>query len=216
MMSALIGGMTTDSTRAALLDAAERLFLEKGYEQVSVRGINVAAGMNPAAVNYHFGTKQDLVAALLERRLGPLWANPLVAMERQLAEGRPPVVEELADLLVRPLDELTTRPRGRMLMHLLARLVLRRREVPFDARWLGPEPWVELLGAARPELSRAEVADRLRMTFDLLLQVYGEPQSDDAELGSLPRPPVGAVVAFVAGGLNAAPSADGGAGAERP
>lgn len=207
--------MTTDSTRTALLDAAERLFLEKGYEQVSVRGINVAAGMNPAAVNYHFGTKQDLVAALLERRLGPLWADPLVAMERRLAEGRPPSVEELADLLVRPLDELTTRPRGRMLMHLLARLALRRREVPFDARWLRLEPWAELLGAARPGLSRAEVADRLRMTFDLVLQLYGEPQSDDAELGSLPRPPVGAVAAFVAGGLNAAPSVDEGAGAER-
>ncbi|MFI6944438.1 TetR/AcrR family transcriptional regulator [Streptomyces sp. NPDC050422] len=207
--------MTNDSTRAVLLDAAERLFLEKGYEQVSVRGINAAAGMNPAAVNYHFGTKPDLAAALLERRLGPLWADPLVAMERQLAEGRPPRVEELADLLVRPLDELTRRPRGRMLMHLLARLVLRRRELPVDAHWLGPEPWEELLGAARPELSRAEVADRLRMTFDLLLQVYGEPQSDDAELGRVPRPPVGAVTAFVAGGLNAVPSADDGAVAER-
>lgn len=204
--------MSTDSTRAALLDAAERLFLAKGYEQVSVRAVNAAAGMNPAAVNYHFGTKQDLVAALLERRLGPLWAQPLASMEQRLAEGRPASVEELVDLLVRPVDELTARPKGRMLMHLLARLVLRRRELPFDARWFGPEPWNELLAAARPELSRAEVADRLRMTYDLLLSVYGEPQSDDADLGRLPRPPMAAVMAFVAAGLNAAPSYGGGPG----
>ncbi|MFJ2093289.1 TetR/AcrR family transcriptional regulator [Streptomyces sp. NPDC087901] len=207
--------MATDSTRTALLDAAERLFLEKGYDQVSVRAINAAAGMNPAAVNYHFGTKQDVAAALLERGLGPLWAEPLAAMERRLADGRPPLVEELVDVLVRPLEKLTGQPRGRMLMHLVARLVLRRRELPFDARWLGSAAWGELLGAARPELPRAEVADRLRMTFDLLLQIYGEPQADDADLGRAPRPPVGSVVSFVAAGLNASPSPDGGAGPAR-
>uniref|UniRef100_A0AAU3GNZ7 TetR/AcrR family transcriptional regulator n=1 Tax=Streptomyces sp. NBC_01401 TaxID=2903854 RepID=A0AAU3GNZ7_9ACTN len=195
--------MTTDSTRTALLDAAERLFLAKGYEQVSVRAVNAAAGMNPAAVNYHFGTKQDLVSALLQRRLGPLWAEPLVAMERRTAEGRPPRVEELADVLVRPLDELTGQPRGRMLMHLLARLVLRSSELPFDARWFGSGPWGELLEAARPELSGSEAADRLRMTFYLLLQLYGEPLADDAELGRGRRPPVGTVVSFVTAGLNA-------------
>ncbi|WP_306321962.1 MULTISPECIES: TetR/AcrR family transcriptional regulator [unclassified Streptomyces] len=197
--------MPTDTTRAALLDAAERLFLAKGYEQVSVRAVNAAAGMNPAAVHYHFGTKEDLVAALLQSRLGPLWAGPLADVERRLGEGSAPRVEEFVDVLVRPLDELTGTPHGRMLLHLLARVVLRRRELPFDARWFGHASWRDLLCAAHPDLSRTEAAHRLRMTFDLLLQLYGEPQSATAELGGTPRPPVDTVIAFVTAGLNARP-----------
>ncbi|WP_425840853.1 TetR/AcrR family transcriptional regulator [Streptomyces fractus] len=197
--------MPTDTTRAALLDAAERLFLAKGYEQVSVRAVNAAAGMNPAAVHYHFGTKEDLVAALLQSRLGPLWAAPLADVERRAATGEAPRVEEFVDVLVRPLDELTRTPHGRMLLHLLARVVLSRRELPFDERWFGHSSWRELLCAARPGLSRAQAAHRLRMTFDLLLQLYGEPQLATAELGGTPRPPADTVIAFVAAGLNAPP-----------
>ncbi|MFJ2770988.1 TetR/AcrR family transcriptional regulator [Streptomyces sp. NPDC087300] len=194
--------MATDATRAALLDAAERLFLAQGYERVSVRAVNAGAGMNPAAVHYHFGTKEDLVAALLQSRLGPLWAEPLAQVERRAADGHPPDVRELVDVLVRPLDLLTASPRGRMLMHLLARVVLRRRELPFDAHWFGYAPWSALLSAARPELSRAEIGHRWRMTFDLLLQLYGEPLAATAELGSVPRPPLDAVVSFVSAGLD--------------
>ncbi|MGY0489309.1 TetR/AcrR family transcriptional regulator [Streptomyces sp. WG-D5] len=195
--------MPTDATRAALLDAAEHLFLTRGYEQVSVRAVNAAAGMNPAAVHYHFGTKEDLVAALLQSRLGPLWAAPLAEVERRAAEGSAPRVEEFVAVLVRPLDELTGTPHGRLLLHLLARVVLRRRELPFDERWFAYHSWRELLRAARPDLTGAEAAYRLRMTFDLLLQLYGEPQSATAELGGTPRPPVDTVIAFVAAGLNA-------------
>lgn len=197
--------MPTDTTRAALLDAAERLFLAKGYEQVSVRAVNAQAGMNPAAVHYHFGTKEDLVAALLQSRLGPLWARPLADVERQSADGRAPRVEEFVEVLVRPLDELTRTPHGRMLLHLLARVVLRRRELPFDERWFGHRPWRELLRAARPDLSKAEAGHRLRMTFDLLLQLYGEPQLATADLGGTPRPPADTVIAFVTAGLDARP-----------
>ncbi len=47
-------------TRERLLRAAERLFAKKGYEHTSVRDITEAAGANVAAVNYHFGSKQNL------------------------------------------------------------------------------------------------------------------------------------------------------------
>ncbi|WP_055702620.1 MULTISPECIES: TetR/AcrR family transcriptional regulator [Streptomyces] len=200
--------MATDSTRAALLDAAERLFLDHGYEKVSVRAVNAAAGRNPAAVHYHFGTKEDLVAALLQNRLGPLWAEPLAAVERRLDEGVTVDVDELVAVLVRPLDALTEEPRGRLLVHLLARVVLRRRELPFDDRWFGYAPWRRLLGAARPDLSRQEVAHRWRMAFDLLLQLYGEPQTAAADLGRTPRPSTESVTSFIAAGLNARPPND--------
>lgn len=61
------GSARADSTRGALLSAAERLFAEHGVEAVTHRQIVDAAGQgNNAAVAYHFGTKKDLVRAIDE------------------------------------------------------------------------------------------------------------------------------------------------------
>ena len=65
------------STRDRLLAAAERLFLSKDPDQVSVRAVNAEAGLNPGAVHYHFGSREGLIAALLERELVPVWADRL-------------------------------------------------------------------------------------------------------------------------------------------
>ena len=52
--------MTMDDTRQRLLDAAEQIFAEKGYEGATVREIVTRAGANIAAINYHFGDKERL------------------------------------------------------------------------------------------------------------------------------------------------------------
>ncbi len=59
-------------TRRKLLDVAERLFATRGLDAVSLRDITETAGANMAAVHYHFGSKQDLIAALVERRSGAI------------------------------------------------------------------------------------------------------------------------------------------------
>jgi AcrR family transcriptional regulator len=59
-------------TRELLLDAAETLFARDGYRGASLRGVTARAGVNLAAVNYHFGSKAALLDSLLERRIGPL------------------------------------------------------------------------------------------------------------------------------------------------
>ena len=59
-------------TKDRILDAAERLFADKGYSATSLRDITNEAGVNLAAVNYHFGSKEELLVAVLERRLGPV------------------------------------------------------------------------------------------------------------------------------------------------
>lgn len=59
-------------TRQRLLDAAEWLFIEKGYEAMSLRHITTKAGANLAAVNYHFGGKEALIQELLSLRLNRL------------------------------------------------------------------------------------------------------------------------------------------------
>jgi AcrR family transcriptional regulator len=60
--------MPSDRTRAAILDAAERLYAERGFSDVTLRDIVGAAGVNLAAVNYHFGSKDELIAELFVTR----------------------------------------------------------------------------------------------------------------------------------------------------
>jgi AcrR family transcriptional regulator len=59
-------------TKSRILDAAEELFMEHGFEATSLRLITTAAGVNLAAVNYHFGSKEELFQAVLTRRLDPM------------------------------------------------------------------------------------------------------------------------------------------------
>jgi AcrR family transcriptional regulator len=61
-----------DATRERLLEAATRLFAERGFRQVTVREICQAASANVAAVNYHFGDKRRLYVAVLEAALDAL------------------------------------------------------------------------------------------------------------------------------------------------
>ena len=58
-------------TKERILDAAERLFAERGFAATSLRSITAAAGVNLAAVNYHFRSKEALLEAVFTRRLGP-------------------------------------------------------------------------------------------------------------------------------------------------
>lgn len=60
------------STKTRILDAAEELFMEHGFEATSLRLITTAAGVNLAAANYHFGSKEELFQAVLTRRLDPM------------------------------------------------------------------------------------------------------------------------------------------------
>src|SRR3954466_10929520 len=60
--------MASDQTRTAILNAAERLYAERGFADVTLRDIVAAADVNLAAVNYHFGSKDELIAELFVTR----------------------------------------------------------------------------------------------------------------------------------------------------
>ena len=74
-----------NDTRTRILEAAERLFAERGIEAVSVRSILVEAGVNVALAHYHFGSREGLITELLRMRVGPLMQELL----RRLDEARP-------------------------------------------------------------------------------------------------------------------------------
>ena len=60
--------MPSDQTRNAILAAAERLYADRGFGDVTLRDIVAVANVNLAAVNYHFGSKDDLIAELFVTR----------------------------------------------------------------------------------------------------------------------------------------------------
>ncbi len=74
------------STRLRLLDAAERLFAERGFEGTSVRDLTAEADCNLASVNYHFGGKEQLYREVFKRSMTELRKRRLAAIERVMAE----------------------------------------------------------------------------------------------------------------------------------
>ncbi|BBK41203.1 TetR family transcriptional regulator [Allostella vacuolata] len=83
-------------TRDRILDAAEKLFSERGYDGVSIRDITQLAGAGLALMTYHFGTKDRLFECVLERRAEVLNRDRLAALDAVLARQNPTVGELLS------------------------------------------------------------------------------------------------------------------------
>jgi AcrR family transcriptional regulator len=99
--------MNQTDTKTRLLDAAEHLFSRQGFSNTSLRAITAQAGANLAAANYHFGSKESLLKAVLERRLLPLNQQRSAAIDLVLSAaadaGRQPGTQDLLRAFVEPI-----------------------------------------------------------------------------------------------------------------
>jgi len=98
--------MEPKDTKRRILDAAEHLFAVNGYRGTSLRTITAAAKANLAAVNYHFGSKQALIEAVIERRIVPLNRLRLQRLEEVRAmaheQTTPPTARQVLAAFVEP------------------------------------------------------------------------------------------------------------------
>lgn len=95
------------NTRARLIDVAERLIAEHGVAGVSLRTVGIEAGQrNKSAAQYHFGSKDGLIAAIANARSRPIDARRAELIEELRAAPEPPGARELINLLVQPLAEV--------------------------------------------------------------------------------------------------------------
>lgn len=201
------------ASREALMDAAEELFAALDVEGVSIRSINAAAGLSAPAVHYHFGSKDELVRAVLRRR-GQVVTDSLGGrLDALEARGRLPSAHELITEIVNAyLDLLAQEPvKGLRWLQLLARLWLAQdpRLTPLDAEMGGlHERLVRLLVRAFPSVSKVLLETRWRLVASTLLQMLGTSDARAAvgvEHGGhrSARAQAGALVEFVASGFDA-------------
>ncbi len=180
-MAARSGGATRADGRATaeqVVEAAERLFAERGVEAVSLREVAKAAtSRNTAVAHYHFGGKEGLVRAIVARRAPVLNSRRAAlldqARDRAAALGSrvgPVPAEDLVRVLIVPLIEELDR--GGHYVGFLARLAAERHRAPWvaeldDSSTASFREVSALLARQLPGLDRR----RFRHRRDLLVQL---------------------------------------------
>ncbi|PWT97859.1 MAG: TetR family transcriptional regulator [Terriglobia bacterium] len=160
------------STKQKILDTAERLIAEQGFAATSLRQIISEAGVNLAAVHYHFGSKEDLLDELITRKAEAVNQERHHRIDRCEAEaGSQPIpVEKLLAAFFEPMIEAGTRnPQFVKLMGRLygEGLIPALIEKHFQAIL---NRFVEALHRSRPELSEGELLWRMQFTFGAMSQ----------------------------------------------
>ncbi len=95
-------------TQSRILDAAEQLLAERGIEAASMRQVTTLAKANLAAVNYHFGSKEELIVQVYARRLRPVNAERIRLLDEleQRQGGQAPTANEILTCYVAPVIRL--------------------------------------------------------------------------------------------------------------
>ncbi len=109
------------STKQRILGAAETLFAQHGFEKASLRQVTAAANVNLAAVNYHFGSKENLIEEVFRRRLDHLNAHRQEAL-RKLEHRQDYTLEQVLEAFIKPAIDLSLDQNGGgAFMRMLAR-----------------------------------------------------------------------------------------------
>ena len=163
-------------TTSRILDAAEALFMQHGFEATTLRQITGAAGANLAAVNYHFGSKEALFEAVLTRRLDPMNQErvELLARAERDAAPRAPTCEQIITAMLIPALKLARDPRrgGKDFLRLVGRAYAD--PAPFIRRFLAQQyasmiaRFKSAFSRALPHLPKRELSWRLHFVMGAL------------------------------------------------
>src|SRR5690606_20536073 len=168
-----------NETRERILNAAQKLFEQRSFTQVSVREITDAAGVGIAAINYHFGSKDGLLRALFQRA-----APTLLAERKQLlrAAGQqnldtPQRVRAILHALLSPVIRWSAQDATQANVPFLIRVQL---DGPEEIRALGEsetrhlKPFVRALHEALPDLPMTEIFWRLQFALGIEHSLHQE------------------------------------------
>jgi AcrR family transcriptional regulator len=209
--------MSQTDTKTRIMDAAEHLFARDGFHLTSLRTLTEQAEVNLAAVNYHFGSKEGLLQAVIARRLLPL--NKLrqqkievVLLQAEASKSLPPTKELLRAFIGPTLDFRNSGPGAKDFIALISRSLSEPDETVRNHFILQVRPIFKLLfdglQKALPKLTANILLTRLQFTMgamshmmssgtqsDQLIPGGAEPLSDEQRVEEL--------ILFVGSGLEA-------------
>jgi AcrR family transcriptional regulator len=199
------------STKDRILDAAEALLAQRGPGETSLRDITAAAGVNLAAVNYHFQSKDALLRAVVDRRIVPMTNRRLELLDAAEAEAGkrgPSLARVLEAFLVPPLEMIVTAPQFVPLMGRIytepqfVEEIIRKHMLPLKTRIIAA------LRRACPGLSDETIFWRMHFAIGAmthvmagrhLIHLSSDGQCDPADLETTRRQ----LIAFAVAGFHA-------------
>lgn len=198
-------------TRERLLDAAERLFAERGFNGVSSRVLTDEADANSAAMHYHFGSKEALIREVFERRLGPINAQRERLMAEAIAAQDPPDVARVLKAFIGPTLTIGKSPGERHFKTLAAQASMdpspEVRRTVFTFYDSVGRTFVDAIARACPHLGREELFWRLACVYGAMMYVRADNgrlqqiMGDDLTLDD-PEGALRHVIPFLAAGLS--------------
>lgn len=180
-------------TRTRILDTAELLFSDHGFRDVSLRQITREADVNIASVNYHFGSKEALIAEVLTRVIAPINEQRMRLLDEAEARhgGNPIPIEEVLESIHRPVvNQLTASPHHSSVYLKLAGRCLAEPTENFTETLanLFHEMICRLMAAVKHSLPNVDETDLFwRMHFSVGTMVYALTHGDRVAMFSQGR-----------------------------
>jgi len=202
-------------TKERLLDAAERRFAELGFQGTSMRAVTQLADTAVSAANYHFGSKEELLRAVIRRRVQPINEKRIKRLDEVEAAASTPDVEAVVDVFLRPLFEARAErlasAGGEFFRQIAARLyadpqqlVLSMRKELFSEV---NERFLAALLRALPEAAPEAVGVGMQLMVGMMVHAisgqHGESEIDDLP-GTDYEPRLARMIAFASAGIRAA------------
>ena len=198
-------------TRTRILDAAEELFMQHGFEGTSMRLLTAKAGVNLAAVNYHFGSKDALIEAVFRRRLDPMNTERVAALERLENPSAEDIIRAFVGPSLRLIED--AKGGGRNFIRLLGRTYTEPAKTirALIGQMYAPamQRYKAALERALPQMPPDELVWRMHFMFGTLAYTLAATDTVQLIAGCKPEDRYDArllekrLTAFLAAGLNA-------------
>jgi len=177
-------------TKTRLLEVAESLFAANGISTTSLRNIIAKAGVNIAAIHYHFGSKEALVQAVFARRLGPINRERLRLLdelEASQANGVPGL-EAIVAAFIEPVTRmrLSEPEKQETILKLFGQLMVDTDDVFGLVSQQFEETGIRFIAAlqlALPHLAKRELVWRFRFMIGALHTIMKHPPLPKAIIG---------------------------------
>ncbi|HYC55925.1 MAG TPA: TetR/AcrR family transcriptional regulator [Candidatus Binatia bacterium] len=171
-------------TKERILDAAEALFAAQGFSATSLRNVIGEAGVNLAAVHYHYGSKEELIRAVFARRFDPLNKERLALLSdlKRSRDGKHIRIEDILEILMLPVMKAAREQiEGWSVIATLVGRVhtepeLAIREIFYSQFEEVGDSFVDALGAELPHLSREELFYRFHFGISAMAATLVQPE----------------------------------------